>query len=70
MRPHLDQQEFLRRVRRQTHHGYELIGAFRGGRLIGVLGMRPEHTLVRGDHLPVDDIVVDDAERKSGVAGR
>jgi ribosomal protein S18 acetylase RimI-like enzyme len=67
LRPHLDQEEFLRRVRRQTHNGYELIGAFRDGRLIGVLGMRPVHTLVRGPHLHIDDIVVNEKERKSGI---
>jgi GNAT superfamily N-acetyltransferase len=67
LRPHLDQDEFLRRVRRQAHSGYELVGAFRDGRLVGVLGMRPVHTLVRGPHLHVDDIVVEEAERKSGI---
>ena len=66
LRPHLDADEFLRRVRRQTHSGYELVGAFRDGRIVGVLGMRPVHTLVRGPHLHVDDIVVDAAERKAG----
>jgi GNAT superfamily N-acetyltransferase len=66
LRPHLDKEEFLRRVRRQSHTGYELIGAFRDGRLIGVLGMRPVHTLMRGPHLHVDDIVVDETQQKSG----
>ena len=66
LRPHLDAEEFLRRVRRQSHGGYALIGAFRDGRLVGVLGMRPVHTLVRGPHLHIDDIVVDESERKSG----
>jgi ribosomal protein S18 acetylase RimI-like enzyme len=66
LRPHLDQVEFLQRVRRQSHSGYELVGAFRDGRLVGVLGMRPVHTLVRGPHLHVDDIVVDEDVRKSG----
>jgi GNAT superfamily N-acetyltransferase len=66
LRPHLDRAEFLRRVERQSYSGYELVGAFRDGRLIGVLGMRPVHTLMRGPHLHVDDIVVDETERKSG----
>jgi GNAT superfamily N-acetyltransferase len=66
LRPHLDKEEFVRRVRRQTHNGYELIGAFRDGRLIGLLGVRPVHTLMRGAHLHVDDIVVEEAEQKSG----
>jgi ribosomal protein S18 acetylase RimI-like enzyme len=67
LRPHLDRDEFLARARRQAHSGYELIGAFRDGCLLGVLGMRPVHTLVRGPHLHVDDIVVDEKERKSGI---
>jgi GNAT superfamily N-acetyltransferase len=66
LRPHLDKEEFLRRARRQAHSGYELVGAFRDGRLIGVLGMRPVHTLVRGPHLHVDDIVMREEERRSG----
>jgi GNAT superfamily N-acetyltransferase len=66
LRPHLDAEEFIARVRRQSHSGYELVGAFRDGRLIGVLGMRPVHTLVRGPHLHVDDIVIAEAERKVG----
>jgi ribosomal protein S18 acetylase RimI-like enzyme len=66
LRPHLDREEFLHRVRRQSYGGYELVGAFRAGRLIGVLGMRPVHTLVRGPHLHIDDIIVAEMERKSG----
>lgn len=65
----LDEQEFLRRVRRQSHSGYELVGAYRDGVLIGVMGIRPVHTLARGPHLHVDDLVVDQAVRGSG-AGR
>jgi ribosomal protein S18 acetylase RimI-like enzyme len=67
LRPHLDKEEFLRRVRVQGLGGYELIGAFRDDHLVGFLGIRPVHTLVRGAHLHVDDLVVDEAERKSGV---
>ncbi len=56
----LDEAEFLQRVRRQSHSGYELVGAYRDGKLIGVMGMRPVHTLARGPHLHVDDLVVDE----------
>lgn len=69
LRTALDEVEFLQRVRRQSHGGYELVGAYRDGRLIGVMGMRPVHTLARGPHLHVDDLVVDEAVRGSG-AGR
>ena len=54
------------RARRQSHSGYELVGAFQGGKLIGVMGMRPVHTLARGAHLHVDDLVVDAQARGSG----
>jgi GNAT superfamily N-acetyltransferase len=66
LRPHLDLEQFLAQVRRQSHGGYELVGAFRNGRLIGVLGMRPVHTLARGPHLHVDDIVVEESSRRAG----
>jgi ribosomal protein S18 acetylase RimI-like enzyme len=66
LRPHLDEAEFLRRALRQTQNGYEIVGAFREGRIVGVLGMRPVHTLTRGFHLHIDDIVVDENVRKSG----
>ena len=66
LRPHLTEEQFLRQVRQQSHSGYELVGAFRGGRIVGVLGMRPVRTLARGPHLHVDDIIVEEAERRTG----
>jgi ribosomal protein S18 acetylase RimI-like enzyme len=66
LRPHLTEEEFLRQVRRQSHGGYELVGALRAGRIVGILGMRPVHTLARGPHLHVDDIIIDEAERRTG----
>ena len=66
LRPRLDAQQFLDQVRRQSHSGYELVGAYRNGRLIGVLGMRPVHTLARGAHLHVDDIIIEESERRAG----
>jgi GNAT superfamily N-acetyltransferase len=66
LRPRLTAEEFLAQARRQSHSGYELVGAFRDGRLIGVLGMRPVHTLVRGPHLHIDDIIIEESERRSG----
>ncbi|SDD05183.1 Acetyltransferase (GNAT) domain-containing protein [Paracidovorax valerianellae] len=65
----LDEAEFLRRVRQQSCAGYELVGAYQGGILVGVMGMRPVQTLARGAYLHVDDLVVDAAARSSG-AGR
>src|SRR3954464_205350 len=66
LRPHLTEEEFLRQVRQQSHGGYELVGALRADRIVGILGMRPVHTLARGPHLHVDDIIIDEAERRTG----
>ena len=57
----LDEAEFLRRARRQAHGGTRLVGAYLNDALVGVMGMRPVHTLARGPH--VDDLVVDAAVR-------
>jgi GNAT superfamily N-acetyltransferase len=57
---------FLREVRRQQVEGYELIGAFDGGHLVALAGVRRSHTLSRGEHLFVDDLVTDAARRGHG----
>ena len=41
--------------------------AYSGSMLVGVLGMRPVHTLARGPHLHVDDLVVDEQARSGGI---
>ncbi|WP_310356406.1 GNAT family N-acetyltransferase [Paraburkholderia strydomiana] len=43
------------------------MAAFNDGKIIGVMGMRPVHTLARGAHLHIDDLVVDAAGRGNGV---
>ncbi|MGT2457920.1 GNAT family N-acetyltransferase [Cupriavidus basilensis] len=63
----LEEPEFLERTRLQSYSGYELVAAFRDGKIFGVMGMRPVHTLARGAHLHIDDLVVDAAGRGSGV---
>lgn len=62
----LDEAEFLKRVQRQSHSGFELVGAFENGELLGVMGMRPVYTLARGAHLHIDDLVVTAKARGSG----
>ena len=66
LRKHLEAQEFVARVGRQSVAGYELIGAFEGDTMVGVMGMRPVETLARGKHLHVDDLVIDEAARGEG----
>jgi GNAT superfamily N-acetyltransferase len=69
LRSHLDLDEFSARVSRQGALGYRLVGAFRGGEMVGVMGMRKVETLARGAHLHVDDLVVDERERGTGAGG-
>ena len=63
----LDEDAFVRAVHRQMFGGYELVGAFLAGRLVGVMGTRPVHTLARGAFLHIDDLVVDEQHRGQGI---
>ena len=67
LRTHLTPDEFVERVDRQSFAGYQILGAFLDGRLVGVLGVRPVHTLARGPHLQVDDLVVVDEDRRADI---
>jgi GNAT superfamily N-acetyltransferase len=67
LRGHLDLAEFLARVGRQRGAGYELVGAFAGDALVGVMGMRPMEMLSRGKFLYVDDLVTRASARRLGV---
>ncbi len=70
LRTHLDRGEYERRLELQQAAGYELVGAFEGDRIVGVLGMRRVDTLARGPHLHVDDLVVRSSHRGSGIGKR
>ena len=59
LRDRIRAETFLADVRRQQIQGYELIGAFADGRLVALAGVRRTHTLSRGEHLFVDDLVTD-----------
>ena len=68
LRSHLTPETFRARVIRQRAHGYALHGAYAAdGRLLGVIGARPVATLARGEHLHVDDLVVDAPGRGAGI---
>lgn len=54
---------FLDEVRRQQGQGYQLFAGFKGAAPVVLAGVRRAHTLSRGDHLFVDDLV-------SGAPGR
>lgn len=66
LRDRIRPETFLHEVRRQQRQGYQLIGAFDGHRLVGLAGIRRSHTLSRGDHLFVDDLVTAPGEQGRG----
>lgn len=59
LRDRIEAGTFLSEVRREQAQGYELIGAFDDDRLVALAGVRRTHSLARGEHLFVDDLVTD-----------
>jgi ribosomal protein S18 acetylase RimI-like enzyme len=66
LRDRISRNTFLDEVRRQQASGYRLIGGFEQQQLVVLAGIRRSHTLSRGDHLFVDDLVSDAAVRGAG----
>jgi GNAT superfamily N-acetyltransferase len=66
LRDRIKAETFLAEVRRQQRDGYQLIGGFVEGTLIALAGSRPGHTLSRGEHVFVDDLVTDPDRRGEG----
>ena len=69
LRPHLDEGDFVPRVRRMEAQGFRLAYARDGRDVVAVAGIRLLDQLVSGRVLYVDDLVTD-AERRSGGFGR
>src|SRR5882672_10269099 len=68
LRPHLaSPEELCGRVRRQAEAGYRILAAWRGEEAVGLAGYRPQENLVRGKFCYVDDLVVRDDARRSGL---
>ena len=66
LRDRIREDTFLAEVRRQQADGYRLYGGFDGGRLVALAGVRRSHTLSRGEHLFVDDLVTHETVRGQG----
>jgi GNAT superfamily N-acetyltransferase len=66
LRDRIRSETFIDEIRRQQRDGYELIGGFADGRLVALAGIRRSHTLSRGEHLFVDDLVTDESVRGHG----
>jgi ribosomal protein S18 acetylase RimI-like enzyme len=66
LRDRLREETFLSEVRRQQSEGYRVFGGFEGERLVALAGVRRTHTLARGEHLFVDDLVTEEGARGRG----
>lgn len=66
LRPHLRRESFLETIRLQQRDGYRLFGGFDGDGLVVLAGVRDAHTLSRGPHLFVDDLVTAASRQRSG----
>ncbi len=66
LRDRIKADTFLAEVRRQQRDGYQLLGGFENGRLVALAGIRPGHTLSRGEHVFVDDLVTEERRRGEG----
>lgn len=68
LRPELDEDAFIDRVRRQRLLGYRLLTARAPrGPVVGVAGFVLGETLAAGRHLRIDDLVTDERVRSRGV---
>jgi GNAT superfamily N-acetyltransferase len=66
LRDRLREETFVAEVRRQQVEGYRLFGLFDADRLCALAGVRRSHTLSRGEHLFVDDLVTAEDLRAKG----
>ena len=66
LRPHIPEQDFVARVRRQQAAGYRLAYRSREGRPVAAAGFRLGETLAWDRFLYVDDLVTLEVERSRG----
>lgn len=66
LRERITEDTFLHEVRVQQAGGYRLLAAYENGKPIVLAGIRRAHTLSRGDHLFVDDLVTEESARAAG----
>ncbi len=66
LRPHLVEEEFVARVRKQEKDGYRLVLFEEDGTVQAVSGFRTGESLSRGAFLYIDDLVTDESGRSQG----
>jgi ribosomal protein S18 acetylase RimI-like enzyme len=68
LRPHLGEWDaFQAQMARQQSGGYRLRGAFRGDTLVGLAGYHLRENFVYGRHAHIEDLVIAEADRGSGI---
>lgn len=71
LRPHLeDLTSFAQQLSRQSRQGYRLSGLWQDEQLAGLIGFRESENLLYGRFIYVDDLVVDGAQRSSGLGSK
>lgn len=70
LRPQVDKDSFVERIRRQMTNGYQLAFVESQGLVVGVAGFRVYENLWLGKFLYVDDLVADERNRSKGVGKR
>lgn len=66
LRPHIERDAFVARVREQMQSGYRLAFVERDGHVCSVAGYRYGLNLAWGRHMYVDDLVSDAGRRSTG----
>ena len=66
LRDRIAPETFRAEIRAQQAQGYELVAGFDGGVPVVLAGIRRAHTLSRGAHLFVDDLVTGESVRGRG----
>lgn len=71
LRPHLTgEEEFVKRWRVQRAEGYRILRAVEDGTALGAAGFRILHTMAWGRILYLDDLIVDESARGTGLGSR
>ena len=70
LRPHLEPEEFVPRVRKQMLAGYKLVYVLSDDQPVAVAGYRVSNKLSAGKFLFVDDLVTDESARSKGYGAR
>ncbi len=67
LRPHLNEEDFISAVRKQSHEGYRLAFIRTGQSIEAIAGFRILQSLSWGRFCYVDDLVTDERKRSEGL---